>query len=35
MTVEDLTRHVSRCEALRPQIKKLNEPERKVFLKRL
>jgi hypothetical protein len=35
MTVEDLTRLVSRCEALRPQIEKLNESERKVFLRRL
>jgi hypothetical protein len=35
MTVEDLTRLVSRCEALRPQIERLNESERKVFLKRL
>jgi hypothetical protein len=35
LTVEELTRFVSRCEALKRRIEKFNESERKISLKRL
>jgi hypothetical protein len=35
LTVEELARLLSRCEALKPPIEKLNEPERTIFLTRL
>jgi len=34
-SVEELRRLVDRCDALRPGIEKLEEPQRKVTLKRL
>jgi hypothetical protein len=34
-SVEELRRLVDRCDALKPRIEKLDEPERKVTLKRL
>jgi len=35
MSKEELAQLVSRCDKLRPQIEKLEESERKVFLRRL
>ncbi len=35
LTNEELRRLVSRCDALKPRIEKLDETERKVFLQRL
>ena len=34
-SVEELRRLVDRCDALKPRIEKLDEPQRKVTLKRL
>lgn len=34
-SVEELRRLVDRCDALKPRIEKLEEPQRKVTLKRL